>query len=186
MPAPHPRLDRSSACILIVDAQEKLAQAMPLQTLERLVKYGRALIGAAREMDLPVLASEQYPKGLGPTIPALRNILPQAPFAKMHFSCCADPAFLPRLAATGRKQVIVAGMETHVCIFQTTRDLVAQGYEVHVCADAVVSRTEEHRRVGLELCRESGAIVTTAETAIFDLLHEASTATFKKVVALVK
>ncbi len=77
-------------------------------------------------------------------------------------------------------------METHVCVFQTTRDLVAMGYEVHVCADAVSSRTEEHRRVGLELCREVGAIVTTAETAIFDLLHQAATPEFRKVAPLVK
>ncbi len=183
---PRPRLDRSSACVLVVDVQERLAPTMPPETLERLVKYARALVGAAREMGMPVLATEQYPKGLGRTIPPLRDILPDPPLVKIHFSCGADPEFLVQLEATGRKQVIIAGMETHVCVFQTARDLAAQGYEVHVCADAVSSRSEEHRRVGLELCREAGAIVTTAETAIFDLLHEAGTPTFRKVAPLVK
>ncbi len=184
--APHPRLSRSNACVLVIDVQERLAPAMPPEAFERLLKYARALIGAAHELEIPVLAVEQYPKGLGPLVPQLRDILPEPPIAKLHFSCGVEPAFLSRLEATGRKQVIVAGMETHVCVFQSTRDLAAQGYEVHVCADAVASRTEEHRRVGLELCRESGAIVTTAETAIFDLLHEAATPTFRKVAPLVK
>jgi nicotinamidase-related amidase len=186
MPAPRPKLDRKNACVLLVDVQDRLTPAMPPEALARLVKYARALIGAAKELDLPVLATEQYPKGLGRTLPELREVLPEAPLEKTHFSCGADPAFTQKLAGTHRKQVIITGMETHVCVFQTARDLVGLGYEVHVCADAVSSRTEEHRRVGLELCREAGAIITTAETAIFDLLHQAATAEFKKVAPLVK
>lgn len=186
MPAPRPKLDRKNACVLLVDVQDRLTPAMPPETLARLVKYARALIGAAKELDLPVLATEQYPKGLGRTLPELREVLPEAPLEKTHFSCGADAAFAQKLAGTHRKQVIITGMETHVCVFQTARDLVGLGYEVHVCADAVSSRTEEHRRVGLELCREAGAIITTAETAIFDLLHQAATAEFKKVAPLVK
>jgi nicotinamidase-related amidase len=184
--APRPRLSRSDACVLIIDVQEKLASAMPPKALEQLVKYARALIGAARELGMPVLAVEQYPKGLGPTISPLRDILPEPPLAKLRFSCGAEPAFLSKLEATDCKQVIIAGMEAHVCVFQSARDLAGQGYEVHVCADAVSSRTEEHRRVGLELCREAGAVVTTAETAIFDLLQEAATPAFRKVAPLVK
>ena len=132
-----------------------------------------------------MLATEQYPKGSGgPSRSSGSSSSP--PLEKTRFSCGADPAFAAELERTGRRQVIIVGMETHVCVFQTTRDLVAMGYEVHVCADAVSSRTEEHRRVGLELCREVGAIVTTAETAIFDLLHEAATPEFRKVAPLVK
>ena len=186
MPAPTLKLDRKKAVVLVVDVQARLTPAMPPDTLARVVKYGRALIGAAKELGLPVLATEQYPKGLGETIPELRELLPSPPLVKMHFSCGADPAFAAALETTGRRQVIVCGMESHVCVFQTVRDLVAMGYEVHVCADAVSSRTEEHRRVGLELCREAGAIITTAETAIFDLLHLAGTALFKRVAPLVK
>jgi len=186
MHPPKPKLDRARAAVLVIDIQSRLAPAMPADTLARVVKYTRALCGAAKELGLPVLATEQYPKGLGPVVPEVREVLPSPPLEKVHFSCGADPAFAAALEKTGRRQVIVCGMETHVCVFQTVRDLVAHGYEVHVCADAVSSRSEEHRRVGLELCREAGAVVTTAETAIFDLLHRAATEEFKKVSPLVR
>jgi nicotinamidase-related amidase len=180
------KLDRSRAAILIVDVQDRLTPAMPPDALARVVKYGRALVEAGKTLGLPVLATEQYPKGLGRTLPELRDLLPSPPLEKVHFSCGADPGFAAALEATGRRQVIVAGMETHVCVFQTVRDLSAAGYEVHVCTDAVSSRTEEHRRTGLELCREAGATLTTAETAIFDLLGRAATDEFRKVAPLVK
>jgi nicotinamidase-related amidase len=180
------KLDRARTALLLVDVQERLAPAMPPDDLARVRKYARALLGAARELGIPVIATEQYTKGLGATLPDLRELLPAPPLEKLHFSCGADPACAAALEATGRRQVLVAGMETHVCVFQTARDLVTAGYEVHVCADAVASRTAEHRRVGLELCREAGAIVTTAETAIFDLLHVAGTAEFKRVAPLVR
>ncbi len=185
MPLPL-KLDPARTTILLVDAQERLSTAMPPAALAQLVKYAQALLGAARELAIPVLATEQYPKGLGPTLPGLRELLPGAPLAKMTFSCAADPFFSAALAATGRRQIVIAGMETHVCVFQTARDLVAAGYEVQVCADAVASRDEEHRRIGLELCRDAGALVTTAETALFDLLGACGTPAFKKVSQLVK
>ncbi len=180
------KLDRTKAAILVIDVQSRLAPTMPPEALARLVKYGRALVGAGKELGMPVLATEQYPKGLGETIPELQEVLPSPPLVKMHFSCGADPAFAAALEKTGRRQIVVCGMETHVCVFQTVRDLVATGYEVHVCSDAVSSRTEEHRRTGLELCREAGAVITTAETAIFDLLHLAGTPEFKRVAPLVR
>ena len=179
------KLDPARTAILVVDVQERLAAAMPPNAVQRLVKYARALAGAARELGIPVLATEQYPKGLGPTLPALREALPAPPLQKMHFSCAPDPGFAAALAATGRRQIVIAGMEAHVCVFQTARDLAAAGFLVQVCADAVASRTEEHRRIGLELCRDAGAVVTTAETAIFDLLGQAGTPAFKKVAPLV-
>jgi nicotinamidase-related amidase len=179
-----PRLDRTAACVLVVDVQEKLIPVMwnwaPTE------KYVRAMIQAAKELDIPVLATEQYPKGLGATLPSVRELLPAAPLVKMNFSCGADPAFSSALAATGRKQVIVVGIETHVCVFQTVRDLVGNGFEVFVCADAVTSRFEEHRRVALEQMRDLGAVVTSAETCIFDLLHVCGTAEFKRVSPLVR
>jgi nicotinamidase-related amidase len=180
------KLDRTKTAVLVIDVQSRLAPAMPPDALARLVKYGRALVGAGKELGMPVLATEQYPKGLGETIPEIREVLPSPPLVKMHFSCGADPAFAAALEKTGRRQLVVCGMESHVCVFQTVRDLVSAGYEVHVCSDAVSSRTEEHRRIGLELCRDAGAVITTAETAIFDLLHLAGTPEFKKVAPLVK
>ncbi len=178
------RLDRSNACVVVIDVQEKLTPVMwnwaPVE------KYCRAMILAAREMGLPVLATEQYPKGLGATVTSIREALGSAPLVKMHFSCGADPEFTKALAATGKKQVIVVGMETHVCVFQTVRDLLDQGYQVFVCADAVTSRMEEHRRVALEQMRDLGAAITSAETAIFDLLHVCGTPEFKRVSPLVR
>jgi nicotinamidase-related amidase len=180
------RLDRKNAVLLVVDVQSRLTPAMPADALARVVKYGRALILAAKELGIPVLATEQYPKGLGPLIPELRELLPSPPFVKNHFSCGADPAFSAALEKLGRRQVIVCGMEAHVCVFQTVRDLVQQGYEVHLCADALSSRQEVHRANGIELCREAGAVITNAETVIFDLLHVAGTEEFKRVAPLVK
>ena len=180
------RLDPSRTAFLLVDVQERLCTAMPPADLARLVKYAQALIRAAPDLGIPVIATEQYPKGLGHTLPALRELLPSPPIEKMTFSCGADPAFSAALERTQRRTVVMAGMETHVCVFQTARDLVAAGYDVQVCADAVASRFEEHRRVGLELCREVGAVVTTAETALFDLLGQCGTPLFKKVSPLVR
>ncbi|MGB8933166.1 MAG: isochorismatase family protein [Anaeromyxobacteraceae bacterium] len=180
------KLDRTRAAVLIIDVQERLVPAIEPVALARVLKYSKALVGTAREMGIPVIGTEQYPKGLGPMVKEISELLPSPSLTKMTFSCTADDGIARALAATGRKQVIVAGMETHVCVFQTVRDLVAAGYEVHVCADAVASRSEEHRRVGIDLAREVGAIVTTAETAIFDLLHQAGTPEFKKVSPLVR
>ncbi len=178
------RLDRSSAALAVIDIQERLAPVM--WNFAPVEKYSRAMILAARELGLPVLATEQYPKGLGATIPTIREALGSTPLVKMHFSCGCDEGFQKALAATGRKQVIVVGIESHVCVFQTVRDLLEQGYEVFVCGDAVTSRFEEHRRLAIEQMRDLGAIITSAETCIFDLLHVAGTPEFKKVSALVR
>lgn len=183
-PAARLKLDRRNAAVLVVDIQERLIPVM--WNFAPVEKYARAMILAGHELGLPVIATEQYPKGLGPTIAPIREVLPSAPLVKMHFSCGADPGIARALAHTGRKQVIVVGMETHVCVYQTCRDLLADGYQVFVCADAVTSRFEEHRRVALELMRDAGAVITSAESCIFDLLHEAGTAEFKKVSPLVR
>ncbi len=180
------QLDRNEAALLVIDIQSRLTPAMPPDALARVVKYTRALVGAAKELGIPVLATEQYPKGLGELIPEVREVLPSPPLVKMHFSCGADPAFAAALEKTGRRQVIVCGIETHVCVFQTVRDLVSMGYEVHLCSDAVASRQEMHRANAIDLCRQAGAVITNAETVIFDLLHLAGTPEFKKVAALVK
>ena len=185
MPKPL-ALEPARTLLLLVDIQERLCPAMPPRDLERLLKYAKALLGTARELGIPVVTSEQYPRGLGQTLPTLRNELKEAPLEKVQFSCAKNPALAQAIAATKRQQIVMIGMETHVCVFQTARDLVAEDYEVQVCADAVASRTEEHRRVGLDLCRDAGALVTTAETAIFDLLHEAGSQSFKNIAPLVK
>jgi nicotinamidase-related amidase len=184
MANPRPRLDRKNACVLVIDVQERLTPVM--WNFAPVEKYLKALILAARDLDMPVLATEQYPKGLGATLPSIREALGGPPLVKMHFSCGADAEFMKALAATGKKQVIVAGIEAHVCVYQTVRDLLDAGYQVFLCADAVTSRLEEHRRVAIEQMREMGAVITSAESSIFDLLHVAGTPEFKRVSALVK
>src|SRR5206468_10472043 len=125
-----------------------------------------------------VLASEQYPKGLGPTLPALAAHLPTAPFSKMTFDACSDLAIARALADLSPRAVVVAGMEAHVCVFQTARELVKRGFATYVVADAVSSRREENRELGLALCERAGAIVAPTETIAFDLLERAGTDAF--------
>lgn len=178
------RLDRGNAALLVVDIQERLCAAMEPKALERMVKRSIAAIAGAKALGLPIVVTEQYPKGLGPTLPAIKEALGEArPVEKVSFSCALDEV-VAKLG--GRKQVLVVGMETHVCVFQTARDLSERGLTPFLCADALLSRTEEDRQVGLELGRGAGAVVTSVEAALFDLLGRAGTPEFKAISAAVK
>ncbi|MFO0572000.1 MAG: isochorismatase family protein [Polyangiaceae bacterium] len=183
------RLEPQRTAVLVVDVQERLAQAMPPEQVERLRRAARILIEAARLLGAPVLATEQYPKGLGPTLPevaeALRSVDAHR-FEKLDFSAWDAEGFRERLGATGVTSAVVIGMETHVCVYQTVRDLVAAGFDVHVPVDGVASRREDHRQVGLELCERAGATRTTSESVVFDWLGKASGDAFKQVSKLVR
>ena len=179
-------LDRSDAFLLVVDVQERLCTAMPKERLAELEKNARVLMRAAKRLELPIVATEQYPKGLGPTLPSLRELLPADAMSKMEFSCGASKPIARHILDTGRKQAIVAGMEAHVCVFQTVRDLLRGGFSVFVVEDAVMSRTEANRAVGLNLCEKAGATLTSTETVLFDLLGVAGTPEFKELTALIK
>jgi nicotinamidase-related amidase len=173
------RLARGSACLLVVDVQERLCAAMEPAALERVLARTGAAVKGAQALGLPVLVTEQYPKGLGATHPQLRALLEGAPtFEKMEFSA-ATPAVLE--AQAGRTQVLLAGMETHICVFQTVRDLAERGLAPVVLADAVLSRHGHDREVGYQLCREAGGSVRTVESVLFDLLGRAGTPEFKLV-----
>jgi nicotinamidase-related amidase len=179
-------LDRKKALLLVVDVQEKLARAMPPETEARMEKNAGILIRAARRLGLPVIASEQYVKGLGPTVPAIRELLPAPPIEKIAFSCANAKEVASAVEGTGRRQVIAVGMESHVCVYQTVRDLASKGFDVFVPKDAIVSRTEENRQVGLDLCEKAGAVVTSTETVLFDLLGTAGTPEFKELSPLIR
>jgi len=170
-------LDRANALLLVIDVQERLATAMQPAPLARLKKNAEVLIRAARRLAMPVVATEQYPKGLGPTVSSLRE---------MEFSCGASRPIAREILGTGRRQAIVVGMEAHVCVFQTVRDLLRGGFSVFVAQDAVISRTEENRAVGLALCEKAGATLTSTEAVLFDLLGVAGTPEFKELTALIK
>jgi len=175
------RLLPASTVLLVVDVQEKLAAAMPEAALAALLKNAEILLQTAHTLGVRVIASEQYPKGLGPTVPALAarlEALGVKAHAKLTFDACSDLAIARALADAGAKSVVVVGMEAHVCVFQTARELVKRGYRTHVVADAVASRTEENRRIVLSLWEEAGAVVTGTETVAFDLLQQAGTDDF--------
>lgn len=183
------RTKPSTTAIVIIDVQDKLATAMPPERMEQVERASRILVAAASELGAPVLCTEQYPKGLGPTVAPIRSLLMEAdvtPVEKLTFSACAEPRFVQALKDTGADAAVVLGMETHVCVFQTVRDLCARGLRVDVPIDGVVSRRDDHREIGLDLCRQAGATLTTAETLLFDWLVQAGTDTFKKLSRLVR
>lgn len=178
------RFDRNASALLIIDIQERLAAAMNPGRLERLLNRTLAAIDGAKALGLPIVVTEQYPKGLGPTMKVVAERIPGfKPVEKLEFS-----AFVPevRAALAGRPKVLVVGMETHVCVFQTVRALAEAGLTPYLAADAVLSRAETDERVGHELCRSAGALVTTVETALFDALGRAGGPEFKAISAAVK
>ena len=178
--------------LALIDVQDKLAAAMPEGPLRRHVGKMVLLVEAARRLQMPVLVTEQYPKGLGRTIPVLAEALRRLPpgsvhrFDKVDFDCAAVGAWRVAMRASRRRQWVVFGMETHVCIYQTARSLVGMGLVVHVPADAVLSRWKSDWEIGLQLVDRAGAIVTSAETAVFDLLGRSGTEAFKKLQVVIK
>lgn len=182
------RLVREQALVLCVDAQERLSAALPEELLLRLRKNAAILLRGAAALGVPVLVSEQYKKGLGDTLPELVAALPAGTrrFEKLEFSAWAAAPIAQAIIESGRSQLIVFGMETHICVFQTVRDLCHSGYTVHVPHDAVASRDPENLRLGLVLAERAGAVVTAVETVLFDLLHRAGSPEFKAISALVK
>jgi len=179
-------LNRADAVLVVIDVQERLCRAMDPVVLESLTANTVVLLEAAGELGLPVIATEQYVKGLGETLPVLKDHLRAPALEKMAFSCCGDTSFVEALKATGRKQVIVTGMETHVCVLQTVLELREAGFTVHVVKDAVMSRHKKNWLVGLDAMAAAGAVITCTEAALFQLLKVAGTDEFKKLSKLVR
>lgn len=185
------RLDRQRIALLLVDFQQRLAAAMAPGEVAACERNIVLLVELAKQLKLPVVLSEQYPRGLGPTMPALLGCLDQpgldvTRIEKIEFSCTDSPAFVEVYRKLRRDQWIVAGMEAHVCVYQTARGLVAMGARVHVPADAVVSRAPANVHVGLDLCRQAGAVVTGTETVVFDALRKAGSDEFRALSRLLK
>lgn len=179
-----PILRPEDALCLVVDMQEKLLPAIfeADQRTEAVVR----MIAAAEVLQVPCLVTEQYPQGLGATVPAVRQALGSLQvIEKMRFSACVD-VVVERLRNLGRAQVIVVGIEAHVCVQQSVLDLLRLGYTPYVCADAVGSRRPMDSAAALERMRQAGAVITTTESVIFELLGEAGTDAFKKILKIVK
>lgn len=178
-------LERDQTALVVIDVQEKLLPAM--RGREALLdQIGRAIRGA-KALQLPVLLTEQVPAALGPTVSEIRDLLQGAPaYVKNSFSCCGSGSFLTDLRDIGRRQVLVAGIESHVCVYQTVTDLLREGFRVEVMQDATSSRTEANARLGLERCREAGASVTSVEMALFELVRVAEGDAFRSIIQIVK
>lgn len=178
-------LTTENSALVLVDVQGNLAQAM--HNKERFFDAIIKLVKGARILELPILWNEQNPDGLGPTIPEIAALLiDQLPLSKLSFSCCGNAEFIKELKKLDRPNMLVAGIETHVCVYQTTADLIDQNYHVQVVADAVASRTAENRQIGLEKCKQTGAGLTSTETVLFELLKIAKGDKFKEIIKLVK
>ncbi len=182
----HPNLlDRKHTALLVIDIQARVHDAMSFR--ERVEENAVKLLRGFQILNVPIYVTEQYPKGLGPTIPAITEALHgTAPLQKMSFSCCGSEELMRGMKGSGVQQIVLCGIETHVCVSQTAHDLLASGLQVHVVADAVSSRRESDHSNALERMRAAGVIITTAETALFELMVRADIAEFKAVSALVK
>ena len=184
-----PRLcDAAAGRLVVVDVQTRLAAAMPPADRTRVLRTIGRLVRAAALLEIPIHVTEQYPEGLGPTEPELARILPQgtAPVAKTGFSCCAEAAFREAVCAEPRRQVVLTGMEAHVCILQTALELRDLGLEVHVVEDAVCSRDPAHAANALARLRAEGVVVTNHESVLFEWLRDARHEHFKAVSTLLK
>ncbi|MBV8516914.1 MAG: hydrolase [Acidobacteria bacterium] len=182
------KLDPQQAVLVVIDVQEKL---MPvIDRADAVAKNVERLVRGCHLLGVPALVTEQYVKGLGPTIEPLRRALDEtygyAPIEKLCFSAHGCDVFAARLDALGRRQVLVAGVETHVCVYQTVRDLLAGGFEVALAADAVSSRAPENREIALRRMTADGAHLSSTEMALFELVGVSGTDMFRAISRLVK
>ena len=186
---PHPMtLDRARTALVVIDVQERLFPAMDADHREEVMRNIKVLTATARRLNLGTLVTEQYPKGLGHTLPEVKDALPPGvqPVEKVAFSCQGVEAFRSRLTATGARQILLAGIEAHVCVLMSALDLLAEGYAVHIVADAVTSRTQANWRLAMAQLRQAGAVVTTTETVLFQLLRQADTDDFRELARLIR
>ncbi len=179
-------LERKGTVLVVVDVQERLTAAMPPGIFAKTTNSIRILLEAAAILGLPVITTEQYPAGLGHTIPELAPAPNATLIEKNSFSCCGEPSFLEALKRQNGQRVLLTGMESHVCVFQTLLDLREQGYPVHLVRDAVCSRNKTDYQTALHNASLAGATVTTVETALFQMLRHSRSAEFKAISALIK
>lgn len=178
-------LDRNEAVLAVIDIQEKLASVM--KDRQKVIPNAIHLIEASKILNISILLTEQYPKGLGTTVEEIKKALPYyKPIEKIFFSCCKENAFSNELALLKKKKIIITGIETHVCVLQTCLDLINQGYTVYIVKDAVCSRTAENHETALDLMRDMGSVVTCTETVLFQLLQKAGTQEFKTISKRIK
>jgi nicotinamidase-related amidase len=182
----HPSLlDRSRAALAVIDIQEAFGKIIPdfAEVVERIA----LMVQACKLLDVPIIVTEQYPKGLGRTAPAIAGRLPEgySPIEKLSFSACGAREFDTQLRERHIEQVMLCGIEAHICVSQTAHDLLQNGYQVHLLSDAVSTRLERNRELGINKIAKAGAIISSIEMALFELCP-AGTPEFKQMQALIK
>lgn len=174
-----------NALLLVIDIQDKLLPAM--RNHEELEKTTETLIKGCRLMEIPILVTQQYTKGLGETIPPLKAAIGEfEPIEKITFSCCGNSGFLRVLEETGKNNIIISGIESHICVQQTVLDLLEAGYSIYVIADCIGSRKETDQMYAEQRMQQAGAILTTAESILFELLISADHPNRKEISSLIK
>lgn len=178
-------LDAKTAVLVVIDVQGKLAQVMYAK--DALFKSLENMIKSVKVLEIPIIWMEQIPKNLGPTIRELAQWMSGiSPIAKHTFSCCANEQFMQQFKEINRHQVLVCGIESHICVYQTAVDLLNMGHEVYVLCDGVSSRTPENRQLGIDRMKDAGAILTSVEMSLFEMLKEAKGPQFKEIVKIIK
>ncbi len=177
-----------NSCLVVIDIQTRLTSAMPVKVLARLKRNINILLQSAETLAIPVLSTEQYPEGLGPTEPEIVELLPDSTlkFEKTCFSCTGARQFLEHLKEDGRKQVILVGIEAHVCVLQTAIQLIAEGYQVFVVADGICSRQRDNYEASLNRMSQAGVTICNTESVLFEWLRDAKHEHFKKLSLLLR
>ncbi len=178
-------LTTQNTCLVLIDIQEKLLPVM--NEPEQVVKNTSVLIQAAKSLDVPILWCQQVPKALGQTVGELSSLLDGLePINKSSFSCGGDEQFIEQIDALKPRTAILCGIETHVCVFQTATDLIQKGLDVHVIADATSSRTQENKGIGINRMVKAGAVISSTEMLLFELLRNARHEKFRELAKLIK
>ena len=178
-------LDVNNTVLTIIDIQGNLAHAM--HDKESLFKNVKQLIKGFAALEIPIILTEQNPKGLGPTLTEIKELLPDImAIPKMSFSCCDEMAYMDAVKKPGKKQIVIAGIEAHICVYQTSAALTDMGYEVHVVTDAVTSRFPENKKLALKKMGRMGIEMTSVEMALFELLKTAEHEKFREIVKIIK
>jgi len=179
--------DAAKSQLLVIDLQQSMVSAMGRTAQEVLSLYPPRVMKAAGLLSIPAVVTEQYPKGLGPTLPEYLALLPGAPvLAKLSFSALANEAIARAIEGNGRPQVVVMGIETHVCVYQSALDLLDLGYQVFVCRECVASRSTKNWAAGLDLMQQAGATLTSVESLLFAWMRGSDHPRFKAIQALIK
>ncbi|MCX8026811.1 MAG: hydrolase [Thermodesulfovibrionales bacterium] len=178
-------INKDNCALMIIDIQERLADVMKMK--ESVVTNTLHLVEISKMFGIPIILTEQYPKGLGKTVKEITDALANYnPLEKITFDCCLNDVIKNAILSVNKSHIIITGMETHICVLQTTLSLLQMGYHCHLVNDAVCSRTKQNWKTGISLMSDAGAVITSTETVLFQILKQAGTEEFKTISRRIK